>query len=794
MNDRRLGATLYPIRGLDSATFSFRVLRVRETLPKDNLLPRRLQQWADRLWRRELRCPVYPTTRFGWPGFLVPADAVANMKGGVTIHGVPDRDYHIDLTDIVHEVPLEKGTPAERDLICRMLERPFSLRLSEKRDLFWRAEWTLFFFLTPVNQSNPQDSMNAFRGLKFGVVLLAGATAYLGVDVRTRYVGRRSLAEYPPEERDAVLHDHLDITLNTDERSYFLRDNGSVKIACRYAGETGKTVSEFEFEPGRTVSDYYAGRYPDLHVDAEDSAVFVKDRTTDEIAKPVPASRLFPIFTTEFSGVRLCSVRPWMSPVERHRTIIDFLQHLRGVRYEKSDLSVEGEIFSAERTVFIPPTLEFGQGRSLSAFPQGLAPKGSEQFDREVVRWASKKYPTLLEAGPHHNEPLPDVALLYPENLPREVRETFIRDMKREVSLQTGQDLRLVQQVSYRIGAGERMGGALLRKAADIKPLPGRHLALVVLSDNFAQTVHGELKDQIRPTLSQCVMERTVRAIASRRNPRRATSQVRNLALAILTEAGVKPWVLAETLHHDLHIGIDLLHGRVGYHFLYGTGGRLVLRRFGQAAARGRMHEAIKGPALQSQLEQTIREICGSGHKVNSIVIHRDGRWWPSESKGLRLALERLKEDKVLEPTARCAVVEIRKNHMPIRLLTKSGGEPNPLLQNPLPGTYLILDESRVLLTTTGRPGVWDRPDGRTAGTLLLQIAEQTGQFRLEEVAEDAYRLTHLNWSSPDIEISLPVTIRWTDEALRETLRPEPGEEEERTDLSEEDLGQDVQD
>jgi hypothetical protein len=36
---------------------------------------------------------------------------------------------------------------------------------------------------------------------------------------------------------------------------------------------------------------------------------------------------------------------------------------------------------------------------------------------------------------------------------------------------------------------------------------------------------------------------------------------------------------------------------------------------------------------------------------------------------------------------------------------------------------------------------------------------------------EDLYRLTHLNWNAPDIEIALPVTIRWTDRALRETLR-----------------------
>jgi len=163
-------------------------------------------------------------------------------------------------------------------------------------------------------------------------------------------------------------------------------------------------------------------------------------------------------------------------------------------------------------------------------------------------------------------------------------------------------------------------------------------------------------------------------------------------------------------------------------------------------------------------------------------VIHRDGRWWPSEQAALREALVRLQNDNVLPPDIRCAVVEIRKNHLPVRLFTVVKENGSEFLQNPLPGTYLILDRQRVLLTTTGRPGAWDSPRGRTAGTLLLEIVDSIGEVEIEYVAEDAYRLTHLNWSAPDIEIGLPVTIRWADEALRETFRTLTKEEEERED------------
>ncbi len=69
---RQLAATLYPLVGLEGIRYRFRLLRVREPIPQDNLRPKRMQQWADRLWRQELRCPVYPSTRFGYPcvGYL----------------------------------------------------------------------------------------------------------------------------------------------------------------------------------------------------------------------------------------------------------------------------------------------------------------------------------------------------------------------------------------------------------------------------------------------------------------------------------------------------------------------------------------------------------------------------------------------------------------------------------------------------------------------------------------------------------------------------------------------------
>jgi hypothetical protein len=788
MTTRRLAALLFPIQGLQSDSFSFRFFGVREALPNDNLLPIRMQRWADRLWRREFRCPVYTTVLDGKRGFLVPSEALSRpgFPRVVKVRDVPDREYTVELTDQVREITIRQASLPERDLICRMLERPFTDLLLTKASDFWRAQWTLFFPLNPANADATRDVMNAFRGFKFGVVLL-GDSPFLAIDVKTRYISRKALSEFSSKERESILGDHLDLTLALKDRALFLRDNGPKKIPCRYAGETGRTVAAFEFEPGTSVAKYYAQKYR-LHLDSNDPAVFVRDRLDEStMALAAPASRLFPTFTTEFEGVRYCSVKPWMNPAERYNAAKQFLAHLSGARYGSTVLTVSDELLAKERTVFLPPKLEFGQGRILNPF-HGRPPRVDEEaFDSQIVRWGSHKYPTLLQARPQHNEPLPDLVLLYPERLPREVRETFLADLGKEITLQTGQGVRVVQHLNYNSGKQEKMGGSLLRRIPEVKSLPKRTLALVILSGDFDASVHGELKDRIRPNLSQCVMEATVFNIAKQGNPNRARSQVRNLALAILVEAGLKPWVLAEPLHYDAYIGIDLLHGRVAYHAFCGTGGRVTTNRFGEAKLRGKMKEGIKPGALRRNIEDLVREMASAGHRLESLIVHRDGRWWPSESKGLDAALVRLKADRVLPSDVKWAVVEIRKNHMPVRLFTASGGGSSAHLQNPLPGTYLVLDEQRVLLTTTGKPGAWDT-GGRTAGTLLLQIAEQSGEVTAESIAEDAYRLTHLNWTSPDIEISLPVTIRWADESLRETLTPAGEEEEEDLEEDEEEL------
>ncbi|NEN89546.1 MAG: hypothetical protein F6K48_11815 [Okeania sp. SIO3H1] len=81
----------------------------------------------------------------------------------------------------------------------------------------------------------------------------------------------------------------------------------------------------------------------------------------------------------------------------------------------------------------------------------------------------------------------------------------------------------------------------------------------------------------------------------------------------------------------------------------YGTGGRLVDRQFGESISKGPMKGAIKKPELQKRLTEYIKTIVVEKKlQINNMIIHRDGRWCPSEISALQQTIKKSKEEKNL--------------------------------------------------------------------------------------------------------------------------------------------------
>lgn len=755
------GATLYPIRNIDGVAFQLRRLLVREALPEDDHRFIQLEQWGNELRYSLLKCPVERVRVGGRDGLVLPAEYAPRTS--LELRNEAGRIYHLDVQDAPYEVRLGEADEFERTLMVSLLERAIGNALFGAPE-FWKETSKRYYRQRPENERERRDELFAYRGLEYGIVLLDGTAPHLAVDIKTTYVSRYHLDQYLSDGRRkrALVH-HLDTSLPFFTRPTFLRDNGRKKIPCRYAGDTNQNVAEFRFGGGQqSVHEYYRERYRDLDIDPNERAVFVQDgKGKNSIA--VPASRLFPVFKSDYREARRCSVKGQLAPYLRIGLINGMLRDLSDIPFGSLTLKVDRRHLKTERTIFTPPRLSYGRDGIYAAFEEGAAVNASNaSFDLKVKRFASGKMRRLYDKKPFHNEVLPDAVMFLPDTLSRDDRQNFMEHLMGELERQTGQRLNLVRQEVYPTGFAERTGRSLLQQLRGLKAEGGLHLVLLVMWDGHEPYVYGELKTALEGWPSQFATERTARTLKS--------SEARNLALATHVEAGVKPWVLTDPLHFDLHLGIDLLHGRVAYHFFYGQGGQQVVSAEGTARRGGHSREALITTDLAQQLVEFVRQAVDEGAPTRSLLIHRDGRWWPSEQKALEQALQTLSSEGVIDKAFRCGVAEIRKSHLPVRLFTVSTRGSRPQLENPLFGSYLVLDQRQAVLNTTGRTSDWQ---GRTASTLIVRLAVRVGDVAIRETAEDVYRFTHLNYSEPDVEINLPVTIRWNDQKLRRTLRQE---------------------
>ncbi|NES75202.1 MULTISPECIES: hypothetical protein [unclassified Okeania] len=200
-----------------------------------------------------------------------------------------------------------------------------------------------------------------------------------------------------------------------------------IEDASRYVGTTGKTINQYTVKDlGKTVYEYYCQKYSQLKISPHEEAVFVKDRLDKDRFIAVPISRLFPIFTTEYEGLRKWPICPQVSPDKRVRIISSFIDELSGVEYENQPVEIKQKYLKRERTVFIPPNLEYGGGELHKPFLSSNIPqKTSKDFDDQVTKWASSKLSALYRNKSYSKFPFPDTILLYPDTLKRGDREFF---------------------------------------------------------------------------------------------------------------------------------------------------------------------------------------------------------------------------------------------------------------------------------------------------------------------------------------------------------------------------------
>ncbi len=428
-------------------------------------------------------------------------------------------------------------------------------------------------------------------------------------------------------------------------------------------------------------------------------------------------------------------------------------------------IRVGHEPLSVPTKIFPVPSQQFGNGRVLDR--PGRGAEALKEMWQTRVEWLCDK-----QIGPFNLSGIRNQFILIPLSLA--ANEALMDRIQEDLVAAVNQ----ISSVSYHPTpvVWDDQGGRTIpqfkRALAEPKQLMERSgvaCALVILPEGLPRKASGKLRRHIKRMLYPKVRTKCVQAdkllsyFGSNKGEHRVISSkywsyLRNTALDILVTSGYWLWALAEPLHYDLYVGIDVLHNTAGFTFVAANG---AICRF--HASTSEQKEKLSAGQMARELLENLGELIPrvrqeTGALPRHLIVHRDGRFYDTEQEGLYHAVTQLQRQEGLLPSeVHVGVVEIHKSHAErLRLF----GRLRNRIVNPWVGSYHIFDEHWGMLCTTGYPGIHQG----TANPLVAKIVD--GDLDIAKVLRDVYWLSILAWTKPDGVQGDPVTIKLADDWL----------------------------
>ena len=209
--------TVFPLNGLKHLNFNISKLIFKDRIPVDDFFAQRMNKWA-RFLVTKLKCPIVPLPNPEKPAFLIASEDLADHGTLPELVDENKKVYPITASGENSSINIDSQEPGYSDLVCRLIEQAISKRFLSHGMNLWKTSTTSFFKLMPENASVMKDQVKAYRGFDFKVINIRDGL-YVAFDLKTRYVGRRSLLQYSQAERDTILRDHLDLKKQSAENS-----------------------------------------------------------------------------------------------------------------------------------------------------------------------------------------------------------------------------------------------------------------------------------------------------------------------------------------------------------------------------------------------------------------------------------------------------------------------------------------------------------------------------------------------------------------------------------------------
>lgn len=687
----------------------------------------------------------------------------------------------------VYKLEFDKLVPETANIAAAFLQFYLRSPLRDNRNLWGIGR--SWYSKRPLNSADQRAAVDIYPGFAWNIVGDQNGRLFVAVDTVTRYIDR------------AWFKDRLN---GGDASSYRGRHClycfGHQWYMVQFWGLSGNSITQQRFQPegeDRVVDvasythEKCGGNTIPWIRDLDPNSPAIIYRYPGNAKQRYGAAGLcklaIPTAAGNLGGIHGTSI---MDPATRFKRVKEFvLQHLQGAKIGDCPIQIAIEPLEVEKRTFLIPAQRFGNGRILSVFPIPNANGNAEVVSLD--RLGQRRLQLLLDptVGPLDKSPFDTQYLLVPMSSSRDINEDFERrfvDAMRQVSGQPNYNIR-------RVVYDDRNASSLYRQVQAIKTSLAqagvkRGYALLVLPEKAKRDLHNYIKRELWPDLQfQCANAGKIRSFYSacggepayrptQGKEGKLRSYVRNCALSMMVVNRKWGWALEQPLHYDAYIGIDVLNGLAGFTFVYNRAGRIFFRDY-----PCKQKERLSAAQLREVLVKHLEEDLGTLElKPNSIIIHRDGRTFPSELSGFHSAVGILKDRGVLPTNVLAGVVDIRKSTVDhLRIVEGTKLED---VQNPTIGSYYALSKSEGIVATTG----WPFQFPGTANPLHAVIVE--GQLDITRVLEDILALSQPVFTAPDKCSRLPLTIKLTDDFL-EPIAADVDEEQVLYETEEELLG-----
>lgn len=514
------------------------------------------------------------------------------------------------------------------------------------------------------------------------------------------------------------------------------------------------------------------------HLRTDGAAIYY--RTNGPEQKAAPAELCYLVEDTHTAEGARNQPETVIDPHVRYPEITNIIRtFFKSIRVGNTVLSVRDEPSRVPERAFEVPTLRFGNEVTLR--PDAHASRGAALQDY------GKRRMTLLsdpEAGFYVRSLFDRQYIILPKSIANSSGERFMADLKKQVEVlypdgggYTPEVIEYDDLTGRRDFVGQSRAIRAAIEAAHVKPgcvvvMQHRHERRPRSADQLSAWTVKELSRQFELTAAVIHTDMVKRAYGTiTRNgetqyvirdseSRRFLGYLRNVAInKILLTNGKWPFVLDMHLHADVIIGIDVKHSTAAF-TLIADGGRII--RF-QTSPSKQKEQLLRNQVAKYVIELISKEQRHVKRPPKNIVIHRDGRAWPSEIDGIRDACALLAKDGIIDPAWQLTVVDISKSApAPVRFFETAPSHTGRGLsiENPLVGVWTAFTDDEAYVSTTGRPF-------RIPGTANpLHIRRAHGNMPVEQCAEDVFSLSCLSWPRPEGAMRLPISIKLCDRTL----------------------------